>query len=76
MTVFHIRVDDGPENPIDVETGIYVYAAMAVPAILGLDLPIVVEIWAPDLIPEYGPYLYRIRENEYGSPIVESVVRI
>jgi hypothetical protein len=71
---FHIRIDGGPEQTITVETGIYRNAAAAVPAMLGLDLPIVVEIWCPRLLPKYGPYFYRIKENEFGGLATEIVV--
>lgn len=65
MSTFHIRVDGGPEQTITVKTGIYRDAVAAVPALLGLELPIEVEIWAPHLLPEYGPYFYRVIQNKF-----------
>jgi hypothetical protein len=74
-TTFNIRVADGPVQKIEVKTGIYRDAAAAVPALLGLALPIVVEIWHPKLVPEYGPYLYRIKENAFGGLVTEHCIR-
>jgi hypothetical protein len=71
VTKFHIRVDDGPEQTITVKTGIYRDAVAAVPALLDLDLPIDVEIWVPSLLPKYGPYRYRVRQNEYVGLVTE-----
>jgi hypothetical protein len=58
-----------------VKTGIYRDAVAAVPAIFGLDLPVDVEIWVPSLLPEYGPYHYRVRQNEFVGLVVEYLVR-
>jgi hypothetical protein len=59
---------------LDVKTTIYRDAAAAVPAIFGRRLPVDVEIWSPDLVPEYGPYHYRVRENEFGGLVVEHLI--
>ena len=61
--IFHYRIDDGIERTIEVETGLYVSAAAAIPAIQGIgEFPIKISIWVPSLVPEYGPYHYVIRE--------------
>lgn len=73
---FHVRVDDGPEETITVKTSIYTWAVAALPAILGYELPIVVEIWVPRLLPEYGPYLYRVETDEYVRLVTNSVIRV
>lgn len=73
-TTFHIRVDGGPEQVISVRTGVYRDAAAAVPALLGLDLPIDIEIWAPHLLPDYGPCFYRVRQNEFVGLVTEILV--
>jgi hypothetical protein len=65
--VFNFRIDDGPVQSITVKTGIYRDAAAAIPAVIGLSLPIIVEIWAPELVPEYGPYHFSIMEDLYGG---------
>lgn len=71
LTTFHIRIDDGPETTIDVKTGVYAYAAAAVPALLGLHIPIEVDIWIPGL----SRFRYRLRNNEYGHMVVDHLVR-
>ncbi len=74
MTEFQISVDEGPEQPLRVETGIYRDAVAAVPAILGLRLPITVKIWSADLVLEYGPYWYRVEEDRYGRLRTQSLI--
>lgn len=71
MTTFRIKVDDGPEQTIEVATGAYMYAAAAVPALLDLALPVEVEIWVPD----FKHFRYRIRENEFGHLTLDLLVR-
>jgi hypothetical protein len=72
---FKIRLHGETEvRDLPVKTTIYRDAAAAVPAILGRRLPIDVEIWSPDVVPEYGPYHYRVRENEFGGIVVEHLV--
>ena len=61
---FHVRINGGPEQTLRVRTGIYVHAVAALPALLGIDIPADVEIWVPHLMPEYGPYFYRIERGE------------
>lgn len=73
--MFRIRVHgEEKKRYLNVKTTIYRDAAAAVPAIFGLRLPVDIEIWAPHLIPEYGPYHYRIRENEFGGITVEHLL--
>lgn len=72
---FKIRIHgEKRARTLNVKTTVYRDAAAAVPAILGRRLPIDVEIWDSDLIPEYGPYHYRIRENEFGGVVVEHLL--
>lgn len=71
---FHIRINGGPKQFFPVKTTIYRDAAAAVPAVYGRRLPVDVEIWSEDLVPEYGPYHYRIRENEFGGLVVETLI--
>jgi hypothetical protein len=62
---FKVRINDGDEQDIVVQTGLYVSAAAAVPALLGIDAdayPVKVTIWAEHLVPEYGPYDYHIEK--------------
>jgi hypothetical protein len=64
MNKFKVRLNDkAKEHDIDVATGLYVSAAAAVPAILGIqadEYPVKITIWCDGLIPEYGPYHYLI----------------
>lgn len=70
MSTFHIRVDDGPPQQITVGTGVYKYAAAAVPALLDLHLPVEVDIW----VPGFSRFRFRLRENEYGHMFVEHLI--
>lgn len=72
---FHYRVNGGSERQITVNTGIYQFAALAIPAMTGeTKLPIRVEIWCPRLLPEYGPLWYEIYDNEFGAPTLRHLV--
>lgn len=71
---FHIRINGGEEQTISVASGVYMHAAAALPAMLGLDLPIDVEIWVPDLLPIYRPFHYRVAEDAYGSVTVRHMI--
>ena len=57
---FQVKINDGQQQSITVCTGIYVEAVAAVPALLGGDYPMMVEIWVDSLLPNYGPYHYYI----------------
>jgi hypothetical protein len=66
MSEFRIRLHgEKRSRKLTVKTSIYRDAAAAVPAILGKQLPVDVEI---------GPYHYRIRQNEFGGLVVETLV--
>jgi hypothetical protein len=74
---FHFRVNGGAESRITVSTGIYQFAALAIPAMTGnVDLPIEVEIWCPRLLPNYGPFRYEIYSNEFGNPSIRQMVKL
>jgi hypothetical protein len=49
---FHYRLNGGAEKQIEVNTGIYQFAALAIPAVTGeTNLPMVIEmIWCPRFI--------------------------
>lgn len=65
-TTFQVRVIGETEvRTLSVKTGQYQLAAVAAPAIFGLKLPVDIEIWCERLVPEYGPYRYRIQWNEF-----------
>jgi hypothetical protein len=66
-TTFSIEIGNGPEQSLVVKTGVYIDAVAAIPAILGIGMPFTVKIWSPDLLPEYGPYYYRVERNSFGT---------
>jgi hypothetical protein len=73
---FRIRINgEKRSRKLEVKTTIYQNAAAAVPAIFGKDLPCDVEIWSPDLIPEYGPYHYRVWRDDFGHVVVHHVIQ-
>lgn len=78
MRVFDVKINNGPQHHIVVQTGEYRLAAAASLAILGHDdLPAVVEIWSSDLVQHgYGPYLFEISEDACGGLVARHIVRI
>lgn len=75
-TTFSYRLNGGAERQIEANTGIYQFAALAIPAATGeTKLPLVIEIWCPHLLPEYGPVWYEIADNEYGFPVLRHLMR-
>ena len=72
---FQIRVHGEDEvRTLTVKTGQYQVAAVAAPAIFGLELPVDLEIWCERLLPDYGPYHYRIHWNEFVCVAVQHLV--
>ena len=63
---FHFTIDEGPEQTIEFESGVYMYAAAALPSALGLSLEkeTVVKIWVSELLPEYGPYYFILHYDD------------
>ena len=67
---FHFRINGGPEKTVTVPYGLY---DVAVAAALGQATEeqahghMQVEIWYPAVLPEYGPYHYRVVRNAYGN---------
>jgi hypothetical protein len=72
--MFKIKVNGGPPRDLKVETGVYRDAAAAVPAILGIHVPIDVEIWVEALVDEYKPLHYRVRADRFGGLVVEHLI--
>lgn len=72
-----VRINEGLEQPFWTRTGIYQDAAIAAYAMLpheereGLH---VVEIWSPDLLPDYGPYFYGMTHDEFGGRLVRHLI--
>jgi hypothetical protein len=71
---FHVRLHDGWKGTIEVGTGVYQYAAAAVPAILGLQLPLDLEIWSA--LPQLADkrFNFRVCDNEFGQLVVKTLV--
>lgn len=72
ISKFHIRVNGGNEQIVEAKTGVYASVSAAVPALLGIEqdqYPLRIEIWVPELLPDYGPYMHYIHEagGEVGS---------
>jgi hypothetical protein len=68
---FQVRVNGGPEQDMHVRATAYVIAAAAVPAILGYGVdqyPLTVSVSYAGVLPDYGPYVYRI-EDPHSPPI-------
>ncbi len=60
-STFHVKINGGPEQVIKTRTGIYQLAAAAALAMLDYEESEEddeIEIWAPSVMPEYGPYFY------------------
>lgn len=62
---------DGIEHEFDVPTGDYrLVCAMAV-ASADVKLPVYVRIWCNEVLPDYGPYTYRVQdEPQFGWLVV------
>jgi hypothetical protein len=74
--ITQIRVHGETEvRSLTVKTGVYQLAAVAAPAVFGLELPVDLEIWVDDLLPEYGPYHYRVEMNEFVCVQVKHLVQ-
>lgn len=71
---FHVRLHSGWQGEIETNTGIYRDAAAAVPAILGIGLPVDLEIWSATPQIQDKRFHYRVRENEFGQLLVEQLV--
>lgn len=78
MHTFMIRV--GNDEPQEYVSAFSQYSLVVMEAFgaLGMPYPIEVEIWSPKVVPEYGPYKYRIADfvdvagNQYIVPSVMS----
>lgn len=78
MTSWMVRINDGPPQPFETRTGLYKDAAVAAFAMLPFEdtgEPAIVEIWVPELVEDYPPFLYRMDDDEYGRRVVTHVIR-
>lgn len=71
MQTFHVSINRGPEQVIQVRTGQYNLAAMAALAMLEYEEEDeetdIVKIWVPELMPQYGPYFYYYDGHKMGT---------
>lgn len=60
MLTFRLRVDGA--DPVDFESDRGEYAVVVAEAfgVLKMPFPCTVQIWVEDLLPDYGPYEYRV----------------
>lgn len=70
--LFHVQINGGPEQKIEVTTSEYQLAAITCLGILEydrLDDYNTVKIWIPDLVEAgYGPYFYAYDGHNIGFP--------
>lgn len=71
MTKFRFRINWGEERSIDIASSRYQEAACSS---LGtqenVNYPAAILIWAPDLLPDYGPYWYFAKKDEFGNLVI------
>lgn len=75
---FHFRINDGAERTIKTKTSFYSVAAAAALAFVSNDEiseGAKIEIWVPELLPDYGPHVYAATFNEYGNVEVGILAR-
>ncbi len=61
MSIFDISVNGGAAQKLSVETTQYIAAAVAVPALLGIeDYPVRVKIWVDAVVADYPPLHFEI----------------
>ncbi len=68
--IFHIKIDGGDEQTIEIVSSYYLSAAAAAVAFVNndqLDKGVQIEIWIPDLLPDYPGHTYAIIRNEFGN---------
>lgn len=78
MTTWRVKINDGPEQDFTTLTGSYQDAALAAFAMLPYEhkdgMP-TVEIWVPDLLPDYPPFLFGMGYDVAGHRKVAHLVR-
>lgn len=79
MPKYSMRINGGDEISFDSERSQYSLAAMEAFGRLSLPYPCEIEIWVPHLLPDYGPYFYRIGDfvdasgRAYVTPSVQGI---
>ncbi len=71
MPVYEVQIGSVRRPAIEAPTGDYrLIAAMAVALADVEPLPVLVTVWCDDLVPHYGPYVYRVGSDEFGHLVV------
>ena len=76
---FMIQINQDEPVPYVSAFSQYSLAVLEAFGALGMPYPCTVKIWSPNLVPQYGPYTYRIEDfvdmngQQYVSPSVQSV---
>jgi hypothetical protein len=71
METFCVQINEGPEQVIEVRTGLYHLAALAALALT--EYPEaqqehdIIKIWVPELLPGFGPYFYAWDGEKLGQ---------
>jgi hypothetical protein len=67
---------DGVLRSVDAPTGDYRMAVVMAAALADAKMPVYVKVWIENLLPEYGPYWYKIDNDEYVRLVVSRVTPI
>ena len=74
-TEFDVSIEGGESEKMKVNTGFFVSAAAAAPAILGIeDFPVRIRIWVADLLPLQTPFEFVI-EHAGGEALLDASAR-
>lgn len=67
---FHFKIDGGDEQTIDIASSYYLNAAAAAVAFVDndqIDRGVQIEVWVPELLPDYPGHTYAVVRNEFGN---------
>lgn len=70
MTKFHFKINDGEEQTIEIASSYYLAAAAAAISVVDndqIDKGIKIEVWIPELLPDYKGHVYAVVRNEFGN---------
>ena len=64
---------DGRRFDFNTSTGDYRIAACKAIDLAEQSIPAIVKIWCEKLLPDYGPYEYRVYSDQYGRLVVAAL---
>lgn len=67
-------VIDGRQRAVEAATGDYRMVAAMAAALFDVMPPCSVQIWCDELLPDYGPYWYTLRNDAFGRLVVAAGV--